>query len=529
MKKYIILTTIVVLVASISQAAVYDDAIGYWQFEGIDEQLVLDSTSNGNDLYFGNSVDADVEDGIRYNDGLFGKAMYCPWAAGMASSVTDNNAFDFQPDDAFSIATWVKNKALTSNTIIVSKQESSGNYRGYSVAWQADGSIQFIHRSQNSVGNRLWVRMEGIGAGELVDVNNWVHLAVTYDGSRLSSGVKFYLNGFQLDPSIFFDYDAEPGLDSTDDTINDIPFVLGGRNTGGNFGGYLDEAAVWGRKLSAAEVKEAVALTLPAVVDQNNLPLYVMEQGETSDTFDIVLTSLPSDDVIVTVTPINSDVNLGSGQGTPVDLTFTTANWDQSQQVTVNAVDDIAEEGPHYSSLTFSFASTDSDFAGRQMYSVRVYIEDNDVPGIKLIDADDVRVDEAGPTSDTYSVVLLSEPTDDVVITATDSSDPNQVTIVPESLTFTTANWFESQDFTVTVIHSDLLDTILLETTIVHSVSSLDAGYDGFAVDSVTVDIGRTCTPPYLPPDLNMDCHVDFEDLASLVGDWLECTEEGNP
>ena len=273
MKKNIFKVFVVLVLGSVCQATIIDDymavcsdAIGHWQFEGSDPQLVVDTTSNGNDLYFGNSTGVDGEDGSRTSDGLLGNAMYCVRAAGMASSVTDNDGLDFAPDDAFSIALWVKNEYRTGNSTLVSKQESSGYYRGYSLVWQSDDTIQFLLRSQNLVGDRLWVRMT-TGVGEIVAADDqWVHVAMTYNGNLSSSGFKLYLNGAQVDPSLLYDYDDEPGLDDTDDTTNNIAFCLGGRNTSSIFGGYMDEAAVWGRVLSSAEVTTLAAIPEPATI-----------------------------------------------------------------------------------------------------------------------------------------------------------------------------------------------------------------------------------------------------------------------
>ena len=70
----------------------------------------------------------------------------------------------------------------------------------------------------------------------------------------------------------------------------------------------------------------------------------VAEEGPTSDTYTLVLTSEPTANVIVTVTP-DAETDLGSGAGVAVDLTFTNGDWDTAQTVTVTAQFGDAEQG----------------------------------------------------------------------------------------------------------------------------------------------------------------------------------------
>ena len=55
-----------------------------------------------------------------------------------------------------------------------------------------------------------------------------------------------------------------------------------------------------------------------------------------ADTFDVVLTAEPISNVVLTVTSSTTDEATVS----PATLTFTPANWDSAQTVTVTAVND---------------------------------------------------------------------------------------------------------------------------------------------------------------------------------------------
>ena len=63
-------------------------------------------------------------------------------------------------------------------------------------------------------------------------------------------------------------------------------------------------------------------------------------EGGTTDTYEVVLTGTPTDNVTITARPDSNDIDLGSGYGTTITLTFTTSNWNIPQTVTVTANDD---------------------------------------------------------------------------------------------------------------------------------------------------------------------------------------------
>lgn len=89
-------------------------------------------------------------------------------------------------------------------------------------------------------------------------------------------------------------------------------------------------------------------------------------------TYTAVLTTPPSDDVIVT---LSSDSQVGVS---PSSLTFTTTNWSTPQTVTVTVVDDTTPEGEHTSTITHTVSSNDTTYDGISVSSVAITITDND-------------------------------------------------------------------------------------------------------------------------------------------------------
>ncbi|MBW4674421.1 MAG: DUF4114 domain-containing protein [Desmonostoc geniculatum HA4340-LM1] len=93
-------------------------------------------------------------------------------------------------------------------------------------------------------------------------------------------------------------------------------------------------------------------------------------------------------------------------------------------------------------------------------------------------------VTEEGAT-DSYSLVLASQPTADVILTI-DSGE--QIQISPKTLTFTTQNWNLAQNVTVTAIDDAIVEGHDSQT-IEHTAASTDTDYDGIAIDPVNVSI----------------------------------------
>jgi|GEM_PF-3419269 hypothetical protein len=238
---------------------------------------------------------------------------------------------------------------------------------------------------------------------------------------------------------------------------------------------------------------------VPAVqIDTIDNRIDVSEAGIT-DLYTVVLTTQPTSEVIVSITP-DSQVNLGNGTDTPIELVFTPDNWDNFRVVDVAAADDtVVETDVHTSTINHNVTSLDPDYGSNPLITIdgiannnlTVNIEDNDeplppgTPGVRLIqNARSLNVIE-GFSEDSYWVVLESEPTADVVITLQPNSQiqPNQ-----ETITFTPTNWNQRQQIILTAI-----DDITIEdddsTTLFHTATSLDPRYNDISVASVDIEI----------------------------------------
>lgn len=104
------------------------------------------------------------------------------------------------------------------------------------------------------------------------------------------------------------------------------------------------------------------------------------------------------------------------------------------------------------------------------------------VPGITVVETAGATVtEEAGTTTDTFTLVLDTQAIDDVVIDLT-SSNTFEATVSPASITFTSSNWDTPQTVTLTGV-DDAADDGDVAYTVNFTVSSVgDDVYNGFTL-----------------------------------------------
>ena len=100
-------------------------------------------------------------------------------------------------------------------------------------------------------------------------------------------------------------------------------------------------------------------------------------------------------------------------------------------------------------------------------------------------------VTEEDATGDTYTVVLDSAPTANVVVTVGGHSGTD-VTAAPATLTFTNLNWETAQ--TVTVTAGNDADTANDTVSLTHSAAGTDSDYNGISITGVTVTVNDNDT-----------------------------------
>lgn len=129
---------------------------------------------------------------------------------------------DFERNDTFTLSAWIK----TSSTgrAIISKMNTSDNYRGYDVYIDNSGVIR-VHLINILDSNEI-----NVDGTTTVNDNQWHFITLTYNGSSTASGVKLYIDG-SLD-----------NLTIVKDTLNEtihtnVNLLIGARTEGNYFSG----------------------------------------------------------------------------------------------------------------------------------------------------------------------------------------------------------------------------------------------------------------------------------------------------
>ena len=153
-----------------------------------------------------------------------------------------------------------------------------------------------------------------------------------------------------------------------------------------------------------------------------------------------------------------------------------------SVSVTLVPVNDAIDEVTETASLTLT---ADAAYIVASPASANINITDDDTASITVTPTSGLITTEAGGV-DTFTVVLGSQPLDDVTISLS-SNDATEGGVLPASLVFTAANWNAARTVTVVGLDDGIVD-IDTGYTILTSVSSAgDSLYNSMAIDNVTV------------------------------------------
>ncbi|MEZ6087900.1 MAG: Calx-beta domain-containing protein [Pirellulaceae bacterium] len=221
--------------------------------------------------------------------------------------------------------------------------------------------------------------------------------------------------------------------------------------------------------------------------------LVTSEQNGSAVQLSIVLVSQPTGPVAISVD--SSDTTEGIVSSAVIN--FTVENWNVPQTVTVSGVDDDVDDGNIAYDVSLSVTSGDESYNGFTLPTFSFSNTDDDQAGVTIVPATDLITGEDG-TTDTFTVVLDSQPTADVTITLA-SSNTAEGTVDPQSLTFTASNWDQPQLVTLTGIDDDLEDD-RVDYTVSVSVGGADSNYSSLTIPAITAtniddEVGVRITP----------------------------------
>ena len=244
----------------------------------------------------------------------------------------------------------------------------------------------------------------------------------------------------------------------------------------------------------------------------------VTEEDGAGATYTVRLESEPTGPVTV-----HADAPAGTVvRVMPASVSFTPADWETEQTVTVSAVDDA--DGMDETGLAIAHRVTGADYQGLAVGdTVAVTVVDDDYPRVVVtpVPGEPTTIDELDgapgePVETSYEVVLKTPPTGDVTVTL--DVPPELEVIGGTVLTFTPQDWATAQTVTVTAKHDDDARPVGDQTqsfTIGHSAAG--GGYDDAPGDTFTVMVDDDEREELVVTPLTLAIHEGADSAAGDV------------
>ncbi|NBV76265.1 MAG: hypothetical protein EBR59_10015, partial [Methylococcaceae bacterium] len=196
--------------------------------------------------------------------------------------------------------------------------------------------------------------------------------------------------------------------------------------------------------------------------------LTTQESGQ-SGSFTVSLKNQP----VSPVTVYFSGLDTTEGELSSKQLTFSSANWNTPQTVSVKGVDDPWADGDIQYNLSLTSASSDPNFNNKTA-TVSVKNLDNEVVGL-IVDKSTLTTSEPD-VADQFNVVLKTQPLTNVTVTLS-GLDETEGRLSADKLVFTPDNWNKPQTIIVTGVDDNLYDHKIVYTLDLKT--SGDQAYDG--------------------------------------------------
>lgn len=159
---------------------------------------------------------------------------------------------DFEYNDAFAIEFWLQFDALGSGALVLSRMQSSGDYRGMFVSVvRSTGAVGFMLRHDAAPPEFNHVLTDIGGGATAINDDAMHHVVVTKPATTTAADYKIYIDSV-LQPITIVNNSLAGGS-----TTGIIRFNLGSRNNGGDssyFDGIIDDVSIYNAELNQATV-----------------------------------------------------------------------------------------------------------------------------------------------------------------------------------------------------------------------------------------------------------------------------------
>ncbi|WP_207910684.1 DUF1553 domain-containing protein [Chthoniobacter flavus] len=168
-----------------------------------------------------------------------------PGKAGQALVIDKDTTLDlgdvanFERDQPFSVSAWIR---TSGDGTLLSRVDPAKGYRGWSIAIKEQKIfVYLVERWRDEA-------ILAIATDAKMKLNEWSHIAVTYDGSGKGSGIRVFVNGKPIEV-------RDNGYTLTDSIRVAAPLRLGQQGGRQSFTGAVQEVQVFDRALTSVEVR----------------------------------------------------------------------------------------------------------------------------------------------------------------------------------------------------------------------------------------------------------------------------------
>lgn len=230
--------------------------VGHWKMDETTGTTAYDSSGYGNDGSHANTPTIVSTVPSAY----FSTRALDLNGSSQRVEIANEENFDFERTDPFSISMWFKADSLTPTVQTLFSKMGGSPYTGYSLDLY-DGTnsdaLSFFLINNYSGSDQLWIRSAN---QNLLSTDTWYHVSVTYDGSNDASGLRMYLNGSRIAHTV--------STNNLTGTIqNDTVPKIGSRgDNSGHFNGQVDEVRVYNREITAAEIRALASKAPPGAL-----------------------------------------------------------------------------------------------------------------------------------------------------------------------------------------------------------------------------------------------------------------------
>jgi hypothetical protein len=210
-----------------------------------------------------NDGDKNVRYRLRGKRGSAGLPKTVEWREGRAGSkaaylnqgavLSLKDAADFDADQGFSFAAWVKLPANDGAGAIMARMKESADFRGWDM-W-VEGRRVGTH-----IINKWPDKAIKVVTRDQLPADKWVHVAVAYDGTSKAAGVRIYVDGKLQRANVVAD-----SLEGTIRTNRGLK--IGQRNSSSPLSGAtIQDVRIYARQLAEREMASLAGLSLADVV-----------------------------------------------------------------------------------------------------------------------------------------------------------------------------------------------------------------------------------------------------------------------